>query len=47
MRSGLRKSSGKQKDIRRLEATGILIIAVLLLLLTVVRYGRHIAWGAR
>ena len=34
-------------SIRRLEATGILVIAILLLILTLVRYWRHIPWGAR
>jgi hypothetical protein len=30
-----------------LEATGLIIIAVLVLILTVIRYWRHIPWGAR
>ena len=34
-------------SIHRLEATGILVIAILLLILTLVRYWRHIPWGAR
>jgi hypothetical protein len=33
--------------IHRLEATGILVIAILLLILTLVRYWRHIPWVAR
>ena len=34
-------------SIHRLEARGILIIGVLILLLTLTRYWHHIAWGAR
>jgi hypothetical protein len=34
-------------SIHRLEATGILVIAILLLILTLVRYWRHIPWGVR
>ena len=34
-------------SIHRLEATGILVIAILLLILTLVRYWRYIPWGAR
>jgi hypothetical protein len=34
-------------SIHRLEATGILVIAILLLILTLIRYWRHIPWGAR
>lgn len=30
-----------------LEATGLLVIAALILILTLVRYWHHIAWGAR
>lgn len=30
-----------------LEATGVLIIAVLILIVTLVRYWHHIPWGAR
>jgi hypothetical protein len=33
--------------IHRLEATGILVIAILLLILTLIRYWRHIPWGSR
>jgi hypothetical protein len=33
--------------IYKLEAGGILIIGVLILLLTLTRYWHHIAWGAR
>jgi hypothetical protein len=33
--------------IHRLEAGGILIIGALILLLTLIRYWHHIAWGAR
>lgn len=29
------------------ESTGLLILAVLLLVFTVIRYWRHIPWGAR
>jgi hypothetical protein len=34
-------------QIYALEATGLLVIAALILILTVVRYWHHIAWGAR
>jgi hypothetical protein len=34
-------------QIYTLEATGLLVIAALILILTVVRYWHHIAWGAR
>jgi hypothetical protein len=30
-----------------LEATGLLVIAALILILTLVRYWHHIAWGVR
>jgi len=30
-----------------LEATGLLVMAVLILILTLVRYWHHIAWSAR
>ncbi len=30
-----------------LEATGLIVIAVLLLILTVIRYWHHIPWGVR
>lgn len=30
-----------------METTGLLVIAVLLLILTLVRYWRYIAWSAR
>jgi len=30
-----------------LEATGLIVIAVLILILTLVRYWHHIPWGAR
>jgi hypothetical protein len=30
-----------------LEATGLIVIAVVILIVTVVRYWHHIAWGAR
>jgi hypothetical protein len=30
-----------------LEATGLLIIAILILILTLARYWHHIPWGAR
>jgi hypothetical protein len=30
-----------------LEATGLLVIAVLLLVLTIIRYWHHIPWGVR
>ena len=33
--------------IYKLEAAGILIIGALILILTLVRYWHHIAWGAR
>jgi hypothetical protein len=33
--------------IHRLEATGILVIAIVLLILTLVRYWRHIPWASR
>ena len=33
--------------IYKLEATGLLIIGALILVLTLVRYGHHIAWSAR
>ena len=33
-------------SIHRLEATGILVIAILLLILTLIRYWRHIPWAA-
>ena len=33
--------------IHRLEATGIIVIAILLLILTLIRYWRHIPWGSR
>jgi hypothetical protein len=33
--------------IYKLEAAGILIIGALILILTLVRYGHHIAWSAR
>jgi hypothetical protein len=32
--------------IHHLEATGILVIAILLLILTLIRYWRHIPWAA-
>ena len=31
----------------KLEAAGILMIGALVLILILVRYGQHIAWGAR
>jgi hypothetical protein len=34
-------------QIYTLEATGLLVIAALILILTVVRYWHHIAWSAR
>jgi hypothetical protein len=34
-------------QIYTLEATGLLVIAVLILILTLVRYWHHISWGAR
>jgi len=34
-------------SIHRLEATGILVIAILLLILTLIRYWRYIPWSAR
>jgi hypothetical protein len=34
-------------QIYTLEATGLLVIAVLILILTLVRYWHHIPWGAR
>jgi hypothetical protein len=34
-------------QIYTLEATGLLVIAALILILTLVRYWHHIAWGAR
>jgi hypothetical protein len=34
-------------QIYTLEATGLLVIAALILILTLVRYGHHIAWSAR
>jgi hypothetical protein len=30
-----------------LEATGLLVIALIILILTLVRYGHHIPWSAR
>jgi hypothetical protein len=33
--------------IYKLEAAGLLIIGALILVLTLVRYGHHIAWSAR
>ncbi|OLB22173.1 MAG: hypothetical protein DMG84_15505 [Acidobacteria bacterium] len=36
-----------RRSIHSLEATGILVIAILLLILTLVRYWRYIPWGAR
>ena len=41
-----RKRSDKLR-IYKLEAGGILIVGALILLLTLTRYGHHIAWGAR
>ena len=43
---GAREPHSK-RSIHRLEATGILVIAILLLILTLVRYWRYIPWGAR
>jgi hypothetical protein len=34
-------------QIYTLEATGLLVIAALILILTIVRYWHHIAWSAR
>ena len=34
-------------QIYTLEATGLLVIAALILILTLVRYWHHIAWGVR
>ena len=34
-------------QIYTLEATGLLVIAALILILTLARYWHHIAWGAR
>jgi len=34
-------------SIHRLEATGIVVIAILLLILTLIRYWRYIPWSAR
>jgi hypothetical protein len=34
-------------QIYTLEATGLLVIAALVLILTLVRYWHHIAWGSR
>jgi hypothetical protein len=34
-------------QIYTLEATGLLVIAALILILTLVRYWHHIAWSAR
>ncbi|MGB6678738.1 MAG: hypothetical protein WBE44_18725 [Terriglobales bacterium] len=34
-------------QIYTLEATGLLVIAALILILTLVRYWHHIPWGAR
>jgi hypothetical protein len=34
-------------QIYTLEATGLLVIAALILILTLVRYWHHISWGAR
>jgi hypothetical protein len=36
-----------QSRIARLEATGVLIVAVLVLILTLFRYWHHIPWSAR
>jgi hypothetical protein len=33
--------------VRKLEAIGIVLIALLILLVTLIRYGRHIPWSAR
>jgi hypothetical protein len=37
----------RKPQIYTLEATGLLVIAALILILTLVRYWHHIAWGAR
>jgi hypothetical protein len=36
-----------KKHIYKYEAAGILIVGTLILILTIARYGHHIAWGAR
>jgi hypothetical protein len=41
------KAEPAKSGIASLEARGVLIIAVLILILTLVRYWRHIPWGAR
>jgi hypothetical protein len=33
--------------VRKLEVIGIVIIAMVILLITLIRYGRQIPWGAR
>lgn len=37
----------KRRSITRMETMGLLIIAVLILIFTVVRYWHHIGWSAR
>ncbi|HYA25953.1 MAG TPA: hypothetical protein VEF05_17460 [Terriglobales bacterium] len=34
-------------EVYTLETTGLLVIAVLILVLTLIRYWHHIPWGAR
>ena len=34
-------------EIYTLETTGLLVVAILILILTLVRYWHHIPWGAR
>lgn len=41
------KSPAPKRPIYSLETTGLLLIALLILILTLVRYWRHIPWGAR
>jgi len=39
--------SRARRSVLTLEATGVLIIAILILILTLARYWHHIPWGAR
>jgi hypothetical protein len=41
------KSPAPKRPIYSLEATGLLLIALLILVLTLVRYWHDIPWGAR
>jgi hypothetical protein len=35
------------REVYTLETTGLLVIAALILILTLIRYWHHISWGAR